>query len=303
MKPHAQLGFQILKRLAMTGGVIFVSAVGDWTDENFGLLQGLCIALLTLIVVQQLDKGDDSIHPKLLKQVCVLYCNRQIRKLFIANDNSPASLFADLLLALGLAAAAIVLYDDKTYNQANTAELKRIHESIIYLYGDIMDFLFQYGVLSVTICAFTFSMGLRTVKPSSHIQSFGLRLASMINANLLSEGLLTMVYTSSTELRILQCLASTCILRMILPDMQYYLTYLATQQLAMCLPDAAPIFFCITVCLDLLPKGSQEWASDICFTYVILALAKFTFQIPFWGMVLILVLSHYTDYIIRVNQS
>lgn len=42
---HKLLGIQILKRLAMSGGVILVNAMGVWTDEYFGLVQGLCIAL------------------------------------------------------------------------------------------------------------------------------------------------------------------------------------------------------------------------------------------------------------------
>jgi hypothetical protein len=258
--------------------------------------------LLTFIIVQQLDR-DDSIQPKLLKRVCMLYCNRQIRKLFIVNDNTPASLFSDLLLAIGLAAAAIVLYDNKLYNQANTIELKQIHEGLMYMYGDIMDFAFEYGILNITVCAFAFSIYLQTMKPpTTHLQRFGLRLASIINANLLSQGLTSLIPTSSIELKILQCLASTCILRMMLPDMQYYLTYLAAQQIALYFPDAAPLFFCITICLDLLPTNSQEWVSNICFTYVLIALANYTVKVPFWGMVLILVLSHYADYIIRVGN-
>jgi len=301
-EPHKLLGIQILKRLAMSGGIILVNAMGVWTDEYFGLVQGLCIALLTFIIVQQMDR-DDSIHPKLLKRVCILYCNRQIRKLFIPNDNTPATLFSDILLAVGLAAVVIVLYDEKLCNQTGTVELKQILEGLMYLYGDIMDFAFQYGILKITVCAFTFSIYLRTMKPpQTHLQRFCLRLISIINANLLSEGLTTLIPTSSPELKIFQCLASTCILRMILPDMQYYLTYLAAQQLVVYIPDAAPLFFCATICLDLLPTSSQEWISDTCFTYVIVSLAKFTLQIPFWGMIFILVLAHYTDYIIRVSQ-
>ena len=301
-EPHAMLGIQILKRLAKSGGIILVNAVGVWTDEYFGLVQGLCIALLTFIIVQQLD-GDNTIHPKLLKRVCVLYCNRQVRKLFIANDNTPASLFSDLLLAVGLAAAAIVLYDEKVYSQANTTELKQILEMLMYLYGDILDFVFEYGVLNITVCAFAFSIYLRTTKPpSTHLQRFCLRLASIINANLLFQGLTTMISPSSIELKVFQCLATTCILRMILPDMQYYLTYLAAQLLAVYFPDAAPLFFCATIWIGVLPASCQEWVSKICFTYVLVSLAKLTLQIPFWGMIFVLVLAHYIDYIISVSQ-
>jgi hypothetical protein len=301
-KPSTQLILQMLRRLTLSGGFVLVGAMGEWTDEYFGLVQGLCIAFLTLTVVHLADRGD-SIHPKLLKHVCVLYCSRQARKLFIVNDNKPTSMFADLILALGLAAAAIVIYDEKTYNQDKTTDLRRIHESLIYMYGDVMDFLFEYGVLNITVCVFAFSMYLRTIKtPSTHMQRFSLRLVSMINANLLSQGMTTMIPSTSAELQILQCLAATCILRMMLPDMQYYFTFLATQQLMAFLPGAAPLFFCLVACLELLPTNSKEWINDICFTYVIFTLAAFTLQIPFWGMVFILMLAYYTDYIIKKAQ-
>jgi RNA polymerase sigma-70 factor (ECF subfamily) len=55
----------------------------------------------------------------------------------------------------------------------------------------------------------------------------------------------------------------------------------------------------LNACLDLLPASSKEWVNDICFTYVLFALAGFTIQIPFWGMVFILMLAYYADYIIK----
>jgi hypothetical protein len=300
---YRMLGVQIFKRLTNSGGIILVNALGVWTDEYFGLVQGLCIALLTFIIVKQLDR-DQAIHPKLLKRVCVLYCNRQTRKLFIANDNTPASIFSDLLLAVGMAVAAIILYDDTMCDPSNTAELKQMLEGLLFLYGDIMDFVFQYGVLKITVCAFVLSIYLRGLKPpQTQLGRFGLRLASIINANLLSQGLTTWTPSFSPELRIFQCLAATCVLRLLLPDMQFYLTFLAAQQLRDYFPNAAPIFFCITVCLDLLPSNSQEWVSEICFTYVLVTLAASTASIPFWGMVFILVMAHYTDYIITASSQ
>ena len=299
---HHTLGIQIIKRLAMSGGFILVNALGTWTDEYFGQVQGLCIALLTFIVVKQLDK-DERIHPKLLKRVCVLYCNRQIRKLFIANDNSPASIFSDILLALGMAGLGIILYDDRMCDPSNTMELKQMLEGLLYLYGDLMDFAFEYGILTITICAFVFSIYIRMMKPpQTQMGRFGLRLASIINANLLSEGLTTLIPSFSPELKIFQCLATTCVLRKLLPDMQYYLTFLAAQQLRKYFPNAAPVFFCIAVCLDLLPTNSQEWVSEMCFTYILTTLAAFTIEVPFWGMVFILVIAHYTDYIMSTTK-
>ena len=300
---YRMLGVQIFKRLAMSGGIILVNALGVWTDEYFGLVQGLCIALLTFIIVKQLDKNE-AIHPKLLKRVCVLYCNRQIRKLFIANDNTPATIFSDILLAVGMAVANIILYDDTMCAQSDTTELKQMLEGLLFLYGDILDFVFQYGVLKITVCAFVLSIYLHMLKPpQTQLGRFGLRLAAIINANLLSEGLTTLIPSFSPELKIFQCLASTCVLRLLLPEMQYYLTFLATQQLRGYFPNAAPIFFCVVVCLDLLPLNSQEWVSEICFTYILVTLAASTASIPFWGMVFILVVAHYTDYIITMYSQ
>jgi hypothetical protein len=40
-------------------------------------------------------------------------------------------------------------------------------EGLIYLYGDMMDLCFEYGVLNITVCAFAFSIYLHTIKPPS----------------------------------------------------------------------------------------------------------------------------------------
>ena len=298
--PPMLLGFRVLQRLSTSGGIVLVNALTAWTNEYFGTVQGLCIALLTFIIVKQLD-NTDSIRPRLLKRVCLLYCNQQMRQLFITNDNSPASIFSDILLALALASLTIVLYDKNFSTPEHTNELKQMLESLLYLYGSILDFVFQYGVLKITICAFTASIYLQTgssTQKGNEMYAFVWKMAAIINANLLSQGL-SMLIPSTINLEILQCLASTCILRMILPDMQYYLTYLAAQRLLILLPDSAPLFFCITVCLELLPISSRNWVGEMCFTYVIISVATYTVQVPFWGMLFILIVTHYIDYIVQ----
>lgn len=301
--PHALLGYQILQRLATSGGVIIVKALTAWTDEYFGLVQGLCIALLTFIIVKQLDK-DKSVPPRLLKRVCLLYCNQQIRKLFIVGDNSPASIFTDILLALAMSCIAVVVYDKDFSDPVRTQEVRQLLEGLLYLYGNIMDFAFAYGVLKITVCAFVASILIQTaVKPGNQMAAFVWRLAGIVNANLLYQGLLRMI-PSVQNMELLQCLASTCILRLILPDMQGYLTYLAAQQLLNLVPDSACIFFCLTVWLNFMPVYSRQWITDMCFTYVMTSVALFTLQVPFWGMLFILVMAHYLDYIVHaVSQG
>jgi len=296
--PPIVLGCRILKRLTMSGGVILVSAMGVWTDEYFGLVQGICIALIFFVVIKQTDKNHYA-RPGLLKRVCLLYCSQQIRKLFIVNNNNPISIFTDILLAISLASITMIIHDRDVAQKTDTFELKQMLEGLLYLYGNIMDFAFQHGVLKITICAFGCSMFLRTMAPpKTQMMQFCLRLASIVNANLLSEGLVTLI-PSTPELGILQCLASTCILRVILPDMEYYLTYLAAQQLRILLPGAAPLFFCLTVCLEFVPESGQQWIGEMGFTYVVGTAAAYASQVPFWGMIFVLVITHYIDYIIN----
>jgi TRAP-type C4-dicarboxylate transport system permease small subunit len=85
--------------------------------------------------------------------------------------------------------------------------------------------------------------------------------------------------------------------------MQFYLTYLAAQQLLLIVPGTACIFFCITVCLGMVPVSSRQWIADTCFTYVMSSIALFTLQVPFWGMLFILVMTHYLDYIVHESSQ
>ena len=296
------LGFQLLQRIAMSAGVILVSSLRMWTDQYLTTVQGLSIAILVFIIAKQLDK-EPSIRPRLLKRVCLLYCNQQIRKLFITNDNSPASIFSDILLAIALAVAAIILYDEKS-NPDGTKELKQMLESLLYLYGDILDFAFQYGVFVVTIFSFGVSMFLKTQKqPQTHIQRFCWRMAAIISANLLSQGMTELIPNSTPQVQLLQCMASVCILRLILPDMQSYLIYLASSQLQIILPKMPSIFFCLIVCIDIIPESSREWICELCFNYVISTISSYLFQVPFWGMIFVLIMTHYIDYITTVLST
>ena len=109
------------------------------------------------IIATQLDQT--AAHSKLLKRMCMLYCGQQTRGLFISNDYRPASLFTDILLAMGMAVITMVTYGE------NNPELKTLLDGLLFLYGDILDFAFQYGTFKVTLCAFGASMFLKYIEP------------------------------------------------------------------------------------------------------------------------------------------
>ena len=307
--PSTILGFRIMKRLAMSGGLILVSAMSNWTDLHLGPVQGLCIALLAFTLFNQEDtrRTQKEHHPEarlgLAKRICILYCNRQVRSLFIIKDNNPVSIFADIMLAMALAALTIVINDRDSKGRPDINDIKQMLESLLYLYGDILDSAFQYGVLKVTLCAFGVSMALRTLKPpKAQMLRFCWRMASIISSNLLSEGLTTLI-PAVKGLKIIQILSTVCILRMILPDMEYYLIYLAAQQLTSQLPGMAPLLFCATLCLEFLPESSQSWVGEICLTYILIAVAEYVSWVPFWGMIFVLVMVHYIEFIVMIDKA
>ena len=284
------LGTRAIHRVATSVAVVLISTLSTWTTQYVGIMQGICISGVIFIIATQLDQT--AAHSKLLKRMCMLYCGQQTRGLFISNDYRPASLFTDILLAMGMAVITMVTYGE------NNPELKTLLDGLLFLYGDILDFAFQYGTFKVTLCAFGASMFLKYIEPPArHIAIFGWQMASIISANLLSEGMTYLIQTSP-KLQLLQCIGCACILRLILPDMQTYLSYLAAQQLLTIQSGIAPMFFCILICLDVVPAGSRQWVDDVGCTYILLSLAAAVLTIPFWGMILVLVLAHYLEFIV-----
>jgi hypothetical protein len=84
--------------------------------------------------------------------------------------------------------------------------------------------------------------------------------------------------------------------------MESYLTYIAALRLMMLAPGLAPLFFCSVVWLDILPISSRSWVGETCFMYVIASISNMAVQqTPFWGMILVLVLAHYIDYIVQIH--
>ena len=298
MEKGTLLGRQAIQRVALSSSVIIVQALSSWTDEYFGLIQGLCIAFLIFAISTQLNQED--VQPRLLKRITLLYCNQQIRKLVDTHNLTPTTIFSDILLAIALAVMMIMICDKKS--QKASSDLQNLLEGLLYLYSDTFDFAFQYGVLKVTLFAFGVSMSLKALQPpSSQIQNFCWKLATIISVNLLSEGTTTLLQSSFVQLDVIQCLASVSILRLIFPSMQPYLTYMAAMRLTILAPGLAPLFFCAVLWLEILPVSSRSWVGETCFMYVIGSISMLVTQTPFWGMILVLILGHYVDYVIQIH--
>jgi hypothetical protein len=290
------LGHQAIQRVALSTTVILVNALRAWTEEYFGVTQGLYIAFLIFVVSTQLNQK--KAQPRLLKRVTLLYCNQQIRKLVVINDLSPTSVFSDILLAIGMAIITMMMCDSK--NSSAKDDLQYLLNGMMYLYGDTFDFAFQYGVFKITAFAFGVSVILKNTQPKTdQLQLFCWNLASIISINLLSEGITTLLHSTSIQIDIVQCLATTTILKLLFPSMESYLTYLTAMQLMVLAPGIAPSVFCAVVWINELPESSRSWVGGIGFTYVIMSISNYVVQTPFWGMILILTLAHYIDYIIQ----
>ena len=292
---ESELGRRAVQRITLSSSVVIVNALSAWTDENFGMVQGLCIALMIFVISTQLNQNETQ--SRLIKQVTLLYCNKQIRQLIAIQDISPTSVFSNIMLAIALALMTMTIYDRNKENDAK--DLRSILEGLVYLYGDMFDFAFRYGAMKITVFAFGASIVLKTaIKPKTRMQEFVTRLASIVSMNLLSEGTIVLIRSGSRRLAIVECLASLAILRLGFPSMEAYLTYLTANQLTYIAPDIAPILFCVYLWLE--PFPNLQWLSETCCIYIILSICNFTSQTPlFWSMILISVLAHYTDFIIQ----
>ncbi len=292
------MGRQAIQRVALSSSVIIVNALGAWTDEHFGLVQGLCIAFLIFLISTQLNQ--EHVQPMLLKRIALLYCNKQIRKLVVTQNLTPTAIFSDILLAIALAIMMIMLYDVK--DKQKPSGLGSMLEGLLYLYSDTFDFAFQYGVFKITVIAFGASISLsRIPPPSSRIQNFCWRLATIISINLLSQGTTMLLRSTFVQMDVIQCIASSSMLRLLFPAMESYLTYVTAIRLMTLIPGLGPLFFCAVLWLDFLPASSRGWVGETCFMYVIANISAEVIKTPFWGMILVLIMGHYIDFIINLQ--
>jgi hypothetical protein len=293
MNQGVMLGTRILKRAVMSFGVVTVNALSKWTDENMSIVQGMCLIALLFITAVQLNRR--AVQPRLIRLVCLLYCNQRIRRIYSAGNSTSIDLFPNILLATALAVFLIAITE--TQDSAALDDMKTMLEALLYMYGDILDFLFQYGILTLTLAAFAAGLVFQMIPPPEDpIKAFFCRMAGIVSTNLLYQGITSLI-NSSGQIELIESIAAASIIRMIFPSMESYLTYLTAAQLTKIIPDIAPIMGCIIVCADMLPSSSRGWISETCTTYVILAVMNYLVRIPIWGVQVILIFAHYVDYV------
>ena len=283
------LGVTVVHRCVNTLSLAVVNAVSAATDTYFTPLQSLCVAGLAFIVVGFVLDGK-SIHLRLLKRVCLLYCNQRARMLFDTDQGTVMGLFSNLILAVSLAVVLLLMDNNKD------SDLCGIFEGMLYLYSDILDFAFGFGVFKITLFAFVAGLFLDSVdEPKDRVYSFCMQLFKIISANLISQGI-NLLIQSTPQLELFECLACVAVLKLMFPSTGSYLVYLAAQRVYRLFPNLAPIMFSAVLWLDFLPVTSREWVAELCCIYVVTSIANFLFTIPIGGVVVVLVLVHYLDF-------
>lgn len=280
----------VVHRCVNTLSLTLVNELSRVTDAYLKPLESLCLAGLVFVLVSFVLHGK-SIHLRLLNRVCLLYCNQRARLLFAANQNSLMGLFSNLILAAVLAMLLIMMG-----NKGPLGDLRGIFEGLLYLYGDVMDFAFSFGVFKITLCAFMFGLFVDSmVEPLDPVYAFCIKLLKIVSANLTSQGL-DMLIESTPPLELFECLVCVAVLRMLLPSMGSYFVFLAARRVYSLFPELTPLVSVALLWLDMLPATSRGWIGELCCIYVVTSIATYLLSIPIGGVVLVLVLAHYMDY-------
>ena len=239
------LGMTVVHRCVNTLSLSVVNVISASTDQYLSPLESLYAAGLAFVVVSFVFDGK-SIHLRLLKRVCLLYCNQRARMLFDSDQGTVMGLFSNLILAVSL---AVVLWLMDNQN-GQDSDLHGIFEGMLYLYSDILDFAFGFGVLKITLCAFIASLLLdRFDESSDPVYSFCIQLLKIVSANLISQGI-DMLIQSTPQLELFECLACVAVLKLMFPSMGSYFIYLAAQRVFFLFPGLAPVMFSAVLFFD-----------------------------------------------------
>jgi hypothetical protein len=293
------LCLQVMHRVTTSFCLSLVNVLDALTTTYMRPVEGFCLAVLVFILAEIGDfMCGGIIRFKLFKRVCLLYCNQRTRML-VAVGNTEAVAIANLFLAIAIAVMMMVVQGN---GYGSSSDLNMLLMGMMYLYGDMFDFLLGYGTFAVTVCAFAVSLWLEMCSkpPSDKIYAFVWSLTQFVSTNLLHTGILIMVH-STLELEVLECMAISAILPLVLPSMQSYLTYLAAQRLMVLIPGYGPLFFCVVVIISMsswVPVSSKGWFSELCFLYVAMSIGPLVKLVPPPGIVFVVVLLHYVDYML-----
>lgn len=285
-----EMGLNALHRCVQTLSLSVVNTINAATDEYFTPIESLCIAGLAFIVVGFVLNGK-SIHLRLLKRVILLYCNQRARMLFDSDQGTVIGLFTNLILAVSIAVSLLLM--DVVGRED---DLRGVFEGMLYLYGDILDFTFKYGVFKITLFSFVAGYALESCSVSDDpVYAFVIQMFKIVSANLVSQGV-DMMIQSTPQLELFECLACVAVMQLIFPSISSYLIFLAAKRVYFLFPGLAPVMFVATLWLDFLPVTSRGWVGELCCIYVVTAISSFLFTIPIGGVVVVLVMAHYMDF-------
>jgi hypothetical protein len=289
MMSEVEMFTVLVHRCVNTMCLAVVNMLSEASNEYFTALESLYIAGLAFMIVGYVLDGE-YIQLRLVKRICLLYCNQRARMLFAMDQGTVLGLFSNLILAVILAIALMVMGEG-----GPGGDLSGIFKGMLYLYGDILDFAFEYGVFSVTLCAFMVGLFLDSMEePEDPVYMFCIRMFKIVSANLTSQGL-DLLIESTPQLELFECLVCVAILRMMLPSMGSYLVYMAARRVHFLFPGLSPLMCFAVLWLDFLPLTSRGWVGELCCIYVVTSIAEFLFTIPIFGVVVVLILVHYLD--------
>ena len=220
---EVNLGISIVHRCVNTLSLFVVNFCSLSIDEFFSPIDSLYVAVLAFIVVRFILDGR-SIHLRLLNRVCLLFCNQRARMLFAFDQGTLMGMFSNLMLAVFIAMVVMLVCD-----RGPAGDLRGIFEGMLYLYGDILDFTFSFGVFKITVCAFMIGFLLDSVsEPSDPVYSFCVRMFKIVCANLTSQGIDMLIQTSPL-FELFECLVCVALMRLLLPSMGSYFVYMAAE--------------------------------------------------------------------------
>ena len=288
------LFYTLLHRIASSTCLAFVSLLDTLTLDSITQMQGLYVGCLVFLVVEAL--GSVTTKLRLFKRVCMLYCNQRLRGLFSPESTETAAL-GNLFLAVTV---AIVMMATAS---KHSEDIQSLLMSLMYLYGDILDFaLVSYGVFKVTVAALMVSVWVEScAAPKDPIYSFCFNLTKIISMNLVCEGMAVMVHSDAVELEIMQCMAVVAVLRLFMPSMESYLTYMAAKFLVTLIPGFSPFFACSLVWIisaSVVPSTGKQWVGELAVNYIVLALSLLLQTVTIQWVVFLLILLHYADFIV-----
>jgi hypothetical protein len=289
--------FSLLHRITASTCLCMVSVLDSLTADNLTGMQGLYLGLLVFLIAEAVHSG--AIRLQLFKRVCLLYCNQRVRGLFDYNSTVTAAI-TDLCLAVSVAVLMMMCSSSK--------DAESLLTSLMYLYGDVLDFaLVEYGVMEVTVFALGVSVVLERSKPPvDKIWEFGFNLSKIVCSNLVCEGVDLLMQSDAMELELLECMATVAILRLFLPSMSSYITYIASKRMVYLLPHCSPLFACVVVFIvknSFIPESGRAWLGELSFNYIVIDVSTSVRTMTFQWTVFLVIILHYVDHIVTGHMK